>query len=121
MLPYRTVGKLRVEDFRVRLEDRPGWVWGTTRLPLAGEEIYCAAGQGTVTALHGKTGDGSRLVQVGIIGRDKHPFFAAASNVLLPPADTVGSAVPGAARVGLPSCVEPDPWLGGSGGGPHLE
>jgi hypothetical protein len=116
MLPYRTVGKLRADDFRVRLEDRPGWVWGTTRLPLAGEEIYCAAGEGTVTALHGKTGDGSRLVQVGIIGRDKHPFFAAASNVLLPPASAVG-----AARVRGSSSVEPEPWLGGSGGGPHLE
>ncbi len=89
MLPFRTKTALCIEDFRVRLTDRPGWVWGTARLPQQGEEIFCAAGMGTVTALHGKTGDGSRLVQIGLENAVRRPFFAAASNVLLAPLSNV--------------------------------
>jgi hypothetical protein len=114
MLPFRAANKLSASEFRVRQNDRPDWVRGTTRLPQAGEEIYCAAGAGTVTALHGKTGDGSRLVQIGLEADAKHPFYAAASNVLLPPADM---AVGEDAHRAL---VEPYPWLGGSGGEARL-
>lgn len=120
MLPYRTTTALRVEDFRVRLTDRPGWVRGTARLPQQGEEIFCAAGMGTVTALHGKTGDGSRLVQIGLASAAQHPFFAAASNVLLRPA---AAAVPEAGArngSGAPSTAEPAVWLGGSPGTAYI-
>jgi hypothetical protein len=120
MLPYRAADKLRAEDFRVRPEDRPGWVRGTTRLPREGEEIFCAAGHGTVTALHGKTGDGSRLVQIGLDGATKHPFYAAASNVLLPPADDTGSAVAGTVGVGPAAPIDAAPWIAGSGGGERI-
>jgi hypothetical protein len=121
MLPYRTARAIRIEDFRVRLEDRPGWVWGTTRVPQKGEEIFCAAGLGTVTAVHGKTGNGSRLVQIGLGEAVKQPFFAAASNVLLAPVETaapVGAS--GKKRQGRKTAAgatagaATEEWLGGS-------
>jgi hypothetical protein len=114
MLPYRSANKIRIEDFQVRPEDRPDWVSGTTRLPRAGEEIYCAAGEGTVTALLGKTGDGSRLVQIGLASAPKHPFFAAASNVLLPPPVDEAPSRKRKSRVAATVAAEPAPWLGGS-------
>ncbi len=116
MLPFRTKTALRIEDFRVRLTDRPGWVWGTARLPQQGEEIFCAAGMGTVTALHGKTGDGSRLVQIGLENAVRRPFFAAASNVLLAPLSNV---IPEDVRSGgevPPATTEPMVWLGETAG-----
>jgi hypothetical protein len=116
MLPFRTTGKLRIDDFRVRLEDCPGWVSGTTRLPLKGEAIFCAAGTGTVAALHGKTGDGSRLIQVELPSCPKRLFFAAASNVLLPPVGAETSAP----RSGSTDAVGAAVWLGGSGSSAHL-
>jgi hypothetical protein len=85
MLPYRSQNALRMEDFRVQLTDRPGWVWGSTRVPEKGEEIFCAAGIGMVKELHGKTGNGSRLVQIEFADPKKRPFFASTSNVLLAP------------------------------------
>lgn len=76
---------LRVHDFRVSDEDRPGWVRGTVRSLTAGDEVYCAGGAGTVTAVHGKTGDGSRLLQIRLTDEAHPPFYAAASNVLVMP------------------------------------
>lgn len=75
---------LRGTDFRVSPEMRPGWVFGSERTPEVGETVYCAGGEGTMAALHGKTGDGSRLLQIHIADV-KAPFFAAASNVLVSP------------------------------------
>lgn len=118
MLPYRPTGNLRIDDFRVRMEDRPGWVRGSSRLPDEGEEVFCAAGTGTVKALHGKTGDGSRLVQIELTDGGRKPFYAAASNVLLPP------RAPRAAAEGAGVTSEGSltaPWLGGSGSAPCLE
>jgi hypothetical protein len=77
---------LRADDFRVTEEARPGWVRGTVRPPQPGEEVYCAGGAGTVSAVHGKTGDGSRLLQIRLATEAAPPFFAAASNVLVMPA-----------------------------------
>ena len=77
---------LRANDFLVSEEARPGWVRGTQRTPAPGEEVYCAGGSGTVSAVHGKTGDGSRLLQIRLEGDSAPPFFAAASNVLVMPA-----------------------------------
>jgi hypothetical protein len=76
---------LRAEDFRVNEEDRPGWVRATDNVPAPGDSVYCAGGEGTVVSLHGKTGDGSRLIQIRL-GDGTPPFFAAASNVLVMPA-----------------------------------
>jgi hypothetical protein len=76
---------LRGNDFRVVPEHRPGWVRGNERMPEIGEAVYCAGGEGTMTALHGKTGDGSRLLQIRLADGKAPPFFAAASNVLVCP------------------------------------
>jgi hypothetical protein len=75
----------RSSDFRVVPEDRPGWVRGSERTPVIGETVYCAGGEGTMTALHGKTGDGSRLLQIRLSDEKAPPYFAAASNVLVSP------------------------------------
>lgn len=76
---------LRAEVFQVNPEDRPGWVAGSVRTPTVGEEVYCAGGAGTVASLHGKTGDGSRLLQIRLADEKASPYFAAATNVLVAP------------------------------------
>jgi hypothetical protein len=48
-----------------------------------GEAVVCAGGEGTVISLHGKTSDGSRLVQIRLSEEGSPPYFAAASNVLV--------------------------------------
>lgn len=65
--------------------ERPDWVSATLRLPEVGESVHCADGLAQVTRVLGKTGDGSRLLELTLPDRPKHPFFAAASNVLVPP------------------------------------
>lgn len=74
----------RGDCFRVDPEHRPGWVRGSERIPEVGETVYCAGGEGTMAAVHGKTGDGSRLLQIRLADV-KAPFYAAASNVLVSP------------------------------------
>jgi|GEM_PF-1095912 len=66
-------------------EARPGWPTGHDRVPFVGEEVFCTMGTGEVTALHGKTSDGSRLLQIRLSAPGTAPFFAAASNVLVHP------------------------------------
>lgn len=78
-------GGLRRRDLRVAGGDRPGWVPGGGRTPVVGESVYCLAGDGVVASLHGKTGDGSRLLQIRLSDPKAPPFYAAASNVLVAP------------------------------------
>jgi hypothetical protein len=73
------------EEFVVRSTDRPGWVAASERAPRAGEIVYCAGGSGVVKAVLGKTGDGSRLLEIHLDNPGTKPFFAAASNVLVAP------------------------------------
>lgn len=63
----------------------PGWVDGADQLPVVGDEVKCAEGTAQVVRVLGKTGDGSRLLELVLPDRLKHPFFAAASNVLVAP------------------------------------
>lgn len=63
----------------------PDWVSGVEKLPNVGDVVRCAAGLATVVKIHGKTGNGSRLVQLKALEGDQHPFFAAASNILVAP------------------------------------
>jgi hypothetical protein len=77
--------RLSADDFRVDPGERPGWVLGSDRTPAVGEEVYCAGGAGSIASVHGKTGDGSRLLQIRLSDEKAPPFFAAASNVLLSP------------------------------------
>jgi hypothetical protein len=51
-----------------------------------GDEVFCVGGAGVVTAVLGKTGDGSRLLEIRLSTEGARPFFAAASNVLVAPA-----------------------------------
>ncbi len=66
-------------------EERPDWVSATLRLPEVGEAVYCAEGMAELRRVLGRTGDGSRLLELTLPDRPKHPFFAAASNVLVAP------------------------------------
>ena len=85
MSKSRGAKSLRAEEFRVSAEDRPGWIRGSVRTPDVGQEVYCAGGPGDVVSVHGKTGDGSRLLQIRLEDESARPFFAAASNVLVAP------------------------------------
>lgn len=75
---------LRGKDFQVCPEHRPGWIRGSERALVEGEAVYCAAGEGVVLSLHGRTSDGSRLLQIRLVD-EAPPFFAAASNVMVKP------------------------------------
>ena len=78
--------RVHLDNLHVSATDRPGWLPGTERMPRVGEEVYCAGGAGTVETVLGKTGDGSRLLQIRLENPGAKPFFAAASNVLIAPA-----------------------------------
>jgi hypothetical protein len=77
--------RIRDEHLFVSATDRPGWVAATERAPRVGDDVYCVGGAGTVSAVLGKTGDGSRLLQIQLSDPTAKPFFAAASNVLVAP------------------------------------
>lgn len=85
MAKGNTTKRLHVEDFRVDASDRPGWVAGNVRILGIGEEVYCIGGTGIIAAILGKTGDGSRLLEIRLADETAKPFFAAASNVLVQP------------------------------------
>jgi hypothetical protein len=65
---------------------RPDWVSGAERQPRKGEQVLCTAGPAEVTVVLGKTGDGTRLLELRLDGEKQPPFFVAASNVLVAPA-----------------------------------
>jgi hypothetical protein len=75
---------MKAENLRVDATAHPEWISGTERLPSAGEYVRCTAGLAQVIRLLGKTGDGSRLLELRL-NDAKQPFFVAASNVLVPP------------------------------------
>lgn len=66
--------------------ERPGWVRATERLPDVGEDVLCAEGTAQVVRILGKTGDGSRLIELSFVDRPRQAFFVAASNLLVAPA-----------------------------------
>lgn len=78
--------RIHSAELYVNAEDRPGWLTGEERLPHVGEQVYCAGGTGEVAAVLGKTGDGSRLLEIRLLDPKPRSFFAAASNVLVAPA-----------------------------------
>lgn len=78
--------RITAADLHVSRDSRPGWVTGADRIPTVGEEIYCVQGPGEVVRVCGKTGDGSRLLEIRLPSPGARPFFAAASNVLVAPA-----------------------------------
>jgi hypothetical protein len=66
-------------------EERPDWISATDRLPALGEQVCCTEGMAELTKILGKTSDGSRLLELVLPERPRHPFFASASNVLVAP------------------------------------
>ena len=76
---------LRVATAASTSTEQGGWLSGVERLPAVGESVQCTEGLAQVTKILGKTGDGSRLLELTLPDRPRHPFFAAASNVLVPP------------------------------------
>ena len=78
--------RIREEDVYVNREAHPDWQSGADRLPQVGEEIICVGGLGEVVKVLGRTGDGSRLLELKLKNvAGAKPFFAAASNVLVRP------------------------------------
>jgi hypothetical protein len=77
--------RLRLEDLRVDEEAQPGWVSGSERTPMAGEQVFCTGGMAEVVRLLGRTGDGSRLLELKLVEGAHPPFFVAASNVRVQP------------------------------------
>ncbi len=99
-------GTLRPREQKVDRCAQPGWATGKECEPKAGDEVYCTAGLATVLRLLGKTGNGSRLLELKLPGSGRRDsFFAAASNVLVAPA-------PAGA---IPILQEPFPAAGASG------
>jgi hypothetical protein len=84
--------RLDRETLTVDLEARPGWISGLERTPMAGEEVFCAGGAALVVKVLGRTSDNSRLLELKLVEGDGKPFFAAASNVLVPPQPAVAAA-----------------------------
>jgi hypothetical protein len=76
--------RFRLEELRVDGSDHPEWVSGSDRLPVAGEHVLCTGGMAEVVRILGKTGDGSRLLELRLLDGKHPPFFVAASNVRLP-------------------------------------
>lgn len=75
--------RIKEDDLVVNAEKHPGWVAAQDRAPVVGDEVYCTGGTGVVTAVLGKTSDGSRLLEIRLTDPAARPFFAAASNVLV--------------------------------------
>ncbi|MBX6366006.1 MAG: hypothetical protein IRZ00_19330 [Gemmatimonadetes bacterium] len=80
------VNRLTPDDLRVDPAAHPGWLSGADRTPAVGDTVICTAGAATVVRVLGKTGDGSRLLELRLSNGETRSFFAAASNVLVAPA-----------------------------------
>jgi hypothetical protein len=78
--------RMRDDELFVSDSAHPGWIPASQRPPRVGDEVFCTGGQGVVAAVLGKTGDGSRLLEIKLADPAARPFFAAASNVLIAPA-----------------------------------
>ncbi len=78
--------RLTEAELYVSRDARPGWLTGAEQVPQQGDEVYCVRGTAEVARVLGKTGDGSRLLELRLPDPKMKPFFAAASNVLVPPA-----------------------------------
>ena len=82
MLP-NNMARVPLEKIRVEFLEMPGWHSGSERIPTVGESVHCNEGRAEVVRVLGRTGDGSRLLELCLPERPKVPFFAAASNVLV--------------------------------------
>jgi len=79
-------------DLRIDRSGRSTWATGNEEVPRVGQRVFCTEGMAEVVRILGKTGNGSRLLQLRLIGRTAPPFHAAASNVLVEPSSEPGIA-----------------------------
>lgn len=99
---------LRPEDQKVDRGVWPDWPTAAERAPQVGDVVYCTAGLGTVLRVLGRTGNGSRLLELRVPAGGTIPFFASGANVLLGPrqeardeaaaADAAASGIVGGGR-----------------------
>lgn len=82
---------LRPADQRVDRTAHPGWPTAAEREPNAGDAVYCTAGTAVIVRVLGKTGNGSRLLELRLSEETRTSFFAAASNVLLAPVEAAAA------------------------------
>lgn len=75
----------RREAVRIASVAQPGWELAGDRLPGVGEAVWSVDGAAEVVRILGRTGDGSRLLELRLPDRPKASYFAASSNVLLRP------------------------------------
>jgi hypothetical protein len=77
--------RIRSEDLRVDETAHPDWVSGNECVLSAGDHVFCTAGMAEVVRVRGRTGDGSRLLELKLLDGTTAPFFTAASNVRVSP------------------------------------
>lgn len=70
-------------DLQINADNHPEWVSANEKQPCIGEIVMCTAGLAEVVKLRGKTGDGSRLLELKLVDGSNPPFYAACSNVLV--------------------------------------
>lgn len=80
MLPKNT-SRVPRELLQITSHPREGWEVSEAT-PSVGAEVLSVEGLATVLRVLGKVSDGSRLLELRIVGRDGPSFFAATSNVL---------------------------------------
>jgi hypothetical protein len=78
-------------DLRIDRSRRSTWPTGKEDVPRVGQRVFCTEGMAEVVQILGRTGNGSRLLQLRLIGRTAPPFHAAASNVLVEPSPEPGA------------------------------
>jgi hypothetical protein len=76
---------LNPRDQRLDRTTHPEWPTAAECNPLTGDEAYCTAGRARVVRVLGKTGNGSRLLELSVAAQPRVSFYAAASNVLIAP------------------------------------
>jgi hypothetical protein len=76
---------MKADDLTISRESQPDWMTGVEKLPSVGELVMCTGGMAEVIKLHGKTSDGSRLLELRLVEEKAPPFFASSSNVLVRP------------------------------------
>jgi hypothetical protein len=85
MFGNKNTRRMKPEELHVDTELHPDWCDGSKSQLKAGDTVLCTEGLAKIVKVAGKTGDGSRLLELKLVEGDQHPFFAAASNVRVAP------------------------------------
>lgn len=91
----------RRNRLRVSSMEPAGWCAGDGTVPYVGERVFSVGGEAEVVRVLGRTGDGSRLLELRLANGSKTPYFAASSN-LLRRSEEEGDAAPGEAGPARP-------------------